>query len=138
MTSRLGWYYRQRRLRLGLTVEALAVRLRYRKVKKGAHRITRFEYTGHAPDALLANLADALGIDYGTTLDLMERDARQPALAAVENRVHHALLFPDSPEATATMLTPRAPKGWLLGCVRPPEPKNKDFRRLSSPKPPSL
>jgi transcriptional regulator with XRE-family HTH domain len=82
MASRLGWYYRQKRLRLGLTVETLAVRLGYRNVRKGVRRLLRFEHTGYAPDALLAKLADALGIDYGTTLDLMERDAQQPALAA--------------------------------------------------------
>jgi hypothetical protein len=80
MTSRLGWYYRQKRLRLGMTVEALAVRLRYRNIRKGVRRLLHFEHTGHAPDALLAKLADALGIDYGTTLDLMERDARHPAI----------------------------------------------------------
>jgi transcriptional regulator with XRE-family HTH domain len=75
MTSRLGWYFRAKRLRLGLTAEALAVRVGYKSVKKGVRRILRLERDGHGSDTLIANLAEALGIDFSTVLDLQERDA---------------------------------------------------------------
>jgi transcriptional regulator with XRE-family HTH domain len=81
MTSRLGWYFRAKRLRLGLTAEVLAVRVGYKSVKKGVRRILRLERDGHGSDTLIANLAEALGIDFSTVLDLQERDADPSSLA---------------------------------------------------------
>lgn len=78
MTSRLGWYFKAKRLARGLSIETLAAFVGYRNLKKGTHRILRFEHDGQCPDTLLINLADALGINYHTILDIMDRDTEQP------------------------------------------------------------
>lgn len=53
---------------------ALARLVGYRNVQKGVRRILRLERDGHASDTLIANVAEALGIEFGTVLDLQERD----------------------------------------------------------------
>jgi len=78
MSSRLGWYFRAKRLTHGLSVEALARLVGYRNLRKGSHRILRFEQDGQVPDTLIVNLADALGIRYPTIFDLMDRDDASP------------------------------------------------------------
>ena len=75
MRSRVGWYVAAKRRAQGLTVEALAVRLGYRNLRKGTRRVLRVEHDGVCSDALLVNLAEALGLSYGTVLDLIERDS---------------------------------------------------------------
>ena len=86
MKSRLGWYLGAKRRAHGLTVEALAVRLGYRDVKKGIQRIQCLEHHGRGPAGLLINLADTLGINYATILDLVERDAASGAQPAVSTQ----------------------------------------------------
>src|SRR5262249_8342313 len=83
MTNRLGWYFRAKRMARGLSVEALATTIGYRNLRKGAHRIIRFEHDGQCPHTLLVNLADALGISSPTILDILDRDARQPAFPSL-------------------------------------------------------
>src|SRR5437764_904655 len=75
MANRLAWYFRAKRQRQGLTVEALAAKLGYRNIRKGCRRILRFEQEGQCSDNFLVNLTDALGIDCHTVLDLSIRDA---------------------------------------------------------------
>ena len=75
MRSRVSCYVAAKRRAQGLSVEALAVRLGYRDLRKGIRRVLRVEHDGVCSDALLVNLAEALGLSYGTVLDLIERDA---------------------------------------------------------------
>ncbi|HBI43344.1 MAG TPA: hypothetical protein DDY78_10885 [Planctomycetales bacterium] len=86
MNSRLGWYFRAKRLAQGVAVEDLAVRMGYRRVRKAVRRILRLELYGRCSDAMFINLADALGIRYDTILDLMEKDVTFPMHRIVANR----------------------------------------------------
>ena len=81
MKNRLGWYMRAKRLRLGLTAEALARQLGYRSMKKGVRRILRLERDGHGSDILIANVTEALGIAFSVVLKLQKRDAASSPLA---------------------------------------------------------
>jgi len=74
MRSRLGWYFRAKRLAQGLSVEALAGRMGYRNRRKGGRRILRFERDGQCSDTFLVNLTDVLGVNANTVLDLLTRD----------------------------------------------------------------
>lgn len=75
MKNRVGWYFRAKRRAHDLSVEALAARVGYRNIRKGAHRIVRLELDGGCPDVLLIKLADVLGVNYETVLCLVERDS---------------------------------------------------------------
>lgn len=74
MKSRVSWYVRAKRLKQGLSIEALAVRLGYRNIRKGAHRLLRFERDGRCSDEFLVRLTDALGLSAHVVLDLLTRD----------------------------------------------------------------
>lgn len=74
MKSRVGWYFRAKRLKQGVSVEALAERLGYRNVRKGAHRLLRFERDGQCSDEFLVRLTDVLGLSAHVVLDLLTRD----------------------------------------------------------------
>src|SRR5438309_1302660 len=74
MRSRLGWFFRAKRLAQGLSVEVVARRLGYRNTRKGVHRILRFERDGLCSDNFLVNLTDALGVSAHAVLDLLTRD----------------------------------------------------------------
>jgi hypothetical protein len=76
MESRLGWYCRAKRRAQGFTVEALAVRLGYRNLRKGVHWILHFEHDGTGSENLLINVVDILGLNYCTIFKLIEQDAR--------------------------------------------------------------
>ena len=73
MSTRLGWYFRAKRLKQGLTPEALAGCLGYRNIRKGARRILRFEREGRCSDNFLVRMTEALGISCDTVLDLITR-----------------------------------------------------------------
>jgi transcriptional regulator with XRE-family HTH domain len=87
MKSRLAWYLRAKRRAKGLTIEALAMRLGYRNVRKGAHRILRFEHDGRCSHGLLVNLVDGLGLSYETVLDLVEKDVVRNLTAQFQREV---------------------------------------------------
>ncbi len=74
MESRVGWYFRAKRLAQGLSVEAVAARLGYRNIRKGARRLLRFERDGRCSDEFLVRLTDALGVNVHVVLDLLTRD----------------------------------------------------------------
>ena len=86
MNSRLGWYFRAKRLAQGVAVEDLAFRLGYRRIRKAVRRILRLEHYGKCSDAMFIDLADALGIRYDTILDLMEKDVTFPIHRFVSKR----------------------------------------------------
>jgi hypothetical protein len=83
MATRLGRYFRAKRLKRGLTAEALAVRLGYRNVRKGARRILRFERDDWCSDGFLVRVTDILSIDYHTVIDLIIRRAASSPEAPV-------------------------------------------------------
>lgn len=74
MRSRVGWFFRAKRLKQGMSVEALAGRLGYRNVRKGAHRLLRFERDGQCSDEFLVRLTDVLGLSAHVVLDLLTRN----------------------------------------------------------------
>ena len=75
MKSRTGWYFRAKRLAQGLTVESVAAQLRYRNLRKGVHRLPRFEHDGIGSDKLFIGYTLILGLDYKVVLKLVEQDA---------------------------------------------------------------
>jgi transcriptional regulator with XRE-family HTH domain len=83
MNNHLGSYFRQQRLRQGITLGDLARRVGYRNVSKGSNKVIRFEREGTVTEDLLVALAEALGIDWLVVVDLMEQD-RQACLAEWE------------------------------------------------------
>jgi transcriptional regulator with XRE-family HTH domain len=74
MKNRVGQFFRAKRLKQGISVEALAVRLGYRNIRKGTHRLLRFEQDGRCSDEFLVRLTDALGVSAHVVLDLLTRD----------------------------------------------------------------
>jgi transcriptional regulator with XRE-family HTH domain len=81
--SNLGNLFHEQRIHRGLSLSQLARLVGYGNVSKGANTICRFEREGIFKDKFLADLADALGIDYPTVERLIEQD-RQEHLRAWE------------------------------------------------------
>ncbi len=87
MTSQLGTFFRQHRLKHSLSLGQLAGLIGYKNVSKGANKITRFEATGVVKEDLLIALAEVLGIDLAQIEELAEQD-RQERLRAWETWVN--------------------------------------------------
>ena len=74
MRTELGELVRRARLHLQLTPQALARRLGYRNLNKGARRVERLERTGIEAPVFIEELVAALGCDQGQVADLTARD----------------------------------------------------------------
>ena len=70
----VGEFLRQERIKQGLTLQALARKIGYRNLNKGARRLGRLERTGQEPAALRAPAAQALGIDPIVVAEMAARD----------------------------------------------------------------
>jgi transcriptional regulator with XRE-family HTH domain len=77
MSNYLGTYFREQRMKLGLSLGDLARRVGYRNVSKGSNKIIRFEREGVITDELLARLADALAISFPKVEEFIERDRQE-------------------------------------------------------------
>jgi hypothetical protein len=84
--TNLGSFIKAERLKHGLTLGQVARLVGYRNINKGARRIACLEQTGVARAALLANVAEALKLDWPTVERLAEED-RQERLRAWERWV---------------------------------------------------
>jgi len=74
MTNRLGSYFRDQRIKQGLSLGQLARFVGYRNVSKGSNKIVRFEREGIITEELLARLAETLGVDFPVVESLIEQD----------------------------------------------------------------
>lgn len=81
--THLGRLLERARRARGLTYPALAARLGYRNLPKGARRLAALEQTGEDAAGLLPALADALQIDMSVLQQAVERD-RDEAIAALQ------------------------------------------------------
>ncbi|MBA4068091.1 MAG: hypothetical protein C0501_31195 [Isosphaera sp.] len=89
MTTHLAGHFRAARLARGLTLGGLARLAGYRRVRRAAGRIARFERHGVVGEELLARLADALGIDLFTVEELLARDGGGGAAAGAGDAPGH-------------------------------------------------
>jgi hypothetical protein len=77
MNKHLATYFREQRLRKGLSLHSLALTVAPDNSRKTAGRIGRFEAEGVIGEELLAAVADALSVDFPIVEELMERDRRE-------------------------------------------------------------
>jgi hypothetical protein len=75
--SHLGTYFRDQRFQQGLSLGQLARLVGYRNVSKGSNKIVRLEREGVVTDELLARLAEAMHIEFGTVEQLIEQDRQE-------------------------------------------------------------
>jgi hypothetical protein len=74
MDTELGFYVRHERMRQGLTLQALARKVGYRNLDKGARRLERLERTGREEKDLVDRAIVALGLDAARAAELAARD----------------------------------------------------------------
>lgn len=74
MQTLLGNMFENARRERGLSRQALAARLGYTNVNKGARRLERLERDGIEPDDFVVRVARVLGIDHKKVADLAARD----------------------------------------------------------------
>jgi hypothetical protein len=75
--SQLGASIRAERKRQGVTLGQLARLVGYRNLAKGTRRLSCLEQTGMARADLLANVVDALSLDWTLVERLAEEDRRE-------------------------------------------------------------
>jgi len=77
MASRLGAFFKHKRIENNLTLGQIARLVGYTSVAGGCNKITRFERTGQVHDDLLAKLANVLDIDSTTISTLIDADRQE-------------------------------------------------------------